>query len=63
MTLRGETKMNFNNCKKHSKKTCSKCEHFGYCDKANICDGNCHKCDITDCENNPEYKEVNNNAN
>ncbi len=31
-----------------------------YCDKAKICDGNCHKCDITDCENNPNYKEKEN---
>lgn len=55
--------MDLSNCKKYSKKICSECEHFSYCDRANICDGNCYKCDITDCENNPEYKEANNNAN
>ena len=43
-------------CRTDSKKYCSKCEHFDYCDIANKCDGNCHKCDDYDCENNTEYK-------
>lgn len=43
-----------------TKKICSCCEHIGYCDKANVCNGNCYKCDITDCENNPKYKEEEN---
>lgn len=49
-----------NRCKLNSKKVCSNCSHLDYCDKAKICDGNCHKCDITDCENNPNYKEKEN---
>lgn len=47
-------------CKCVSKKICSCCEHIGYCDKANVCNGNCYKCDITECENNPNYKEKEN---
>lgn len=44
------------NCEKHSKKQCSECKHLDCCDRANVCDGNCGRCDITDCENNPNYK-------
>lgn len=45
------------NCKKNSKLICSQCKHSDYCDRAKRCDGNCYSCDITDCENNPAYKE------
>ena len=45
------------NCKKHSKLLCSQCRHFDYCDVAKHCDGVCYECDVTDCENNPDYKE------
>ena len=44
------------NCKRDSKKHCMNCEHCDYCDHANKCDGNCHKCDDYDCENNPKFK-------
>lgn len=43
------------NCKANSKKLCIECKHFGYCDIAMRCDGKCHNCDITDCENNSSY--------
>ncbi len=45
------------NCNKHSKKLCSECQHIDHCDIAKRCDGICYQCDITNCENNPEYKE------
>ena len=45
------------NCRTDSKKHCENCEHYGYCDIANRCDGDCHKCDDYDCENNTKYKE------
>lgn len=45
------------NCKANSKKLCSECKHFGYCDIAKRCDGKYHNCDITDCENNPSYND------
>lgn len=45
------------NCKKNSKLICSKCKHYDYCDIAKKCDGICHKCDILDCQNHPDYKE------
>lgn len=44
-------------CQKNSKLTCSRCRHYDYCDRANRCDGKCHSCDITACENNPNYEE------
>lgn len=44
-------------CTKRSKKSCASCKHCDYCDKAKLCDGSCHLCDITDCENNSNYKE------
>lgn len=46
-----------NNCKTDSKKYCMACPHYDYCDRANRCDGNCHKCDDETCENNPLYQE------
>ncbi len=46
-------------CKNRTKKTCLNCPYKDYCDRANVCNGECHKCDITDCENNPKYKEKN----
>lgn len=49
-----------NGCKLNSKKVCSNCPYLGYCDKANVCDGRCYECDITACENNPNYKEKEN---
>ncbi len=49
-----------NKCYLKSKKVCSKCPHVDYCDKATIYDGNCHRCDITNCENNPNYEEKEN---
>ena len=45
------------NCDKHSKKLCSECQHIDHCDIAKRCDSICYRCDMTDCENNPEYKE------
>lgn len=45
------------NCEKYSKLLCSECEHYDYCDIAKRCDGICYSCDITECENNPDYKE------
>ena len=45
------------NCKKHSKLLCSECRRYDYCDIAKRCGGICYSCDITECENNPEYKE------
>ncbi len=45
------------NCEKHSKLICSECRHYDCCDIAKRCDGRCWNCDITECENNPEYKE------
>ena len=45
------------NCKMNSKLICSQCKHYDYCDRAKRCDGKCYSCDITDCENNPAYKE------
>ena len=44
-------------CKMNSKLICSQCKHYDYCDRAKRCDGKCYSCDITDCENNPDYKE------
>lgn len=44
------------NCEKHSKKICSQCSHYDYCDRANRCDGRCYDCDNDGCENNPVYK-------
>lgn len=46
--------------KRDSKKACANCAHHEYCDIANKCDGRCYKCDIFDCENNPNYKGENN---
>lgn len=40
------------NCEKHSKAICSECKYLDYCDRANVCDGDCGRCDITACENN-----------
>ena len=44
-------------CEKHSKLTCSERRHYDCCDIAKRCDGVCYSCDITECENNPGYKE------
>ena len=49
-----------NESKHDSKKYCKNCKHFGYCDRANICDGNCTGCDDDACENNKDYKENDN---
>ena len=46
-----------NNCHLNSKKACSNCPNLYDCDRAKVCDGNCNKCDITDCENNLNKKE------
>ena len=46
-----------NNCERHSKLVCSECRHYDYCDISKRCDVRCWNCDITDCENNPGYKE------
>ena len=45
-------------CKQNSKKTCMNCKHYEYCDRANLCNGDCGHCDDDTCENNPNYKEL-----
>lgn len=50
-----EQEMKQPNCEKHSKQQCSKCKYLDQCDRASVCNGDCGRCDITDCENNPNY--------
>ena len=44
-------------CKTDSKLYCRHCRHYDYCDKANRCYGDCHKCDDYECENNKKKLE------
>lgn len=50
-------------CKNYSKNHCMNCPHSDYCDIPNLCNGDCKNCDITNCENNPNFRlkdEINN---
>ena len=44
------------NCEKHSKKLCGECKYLDSCDRSTVCDGDCGRCDIYDCENNPNNR-------